>query len=279
MKKKINSNFILIDKDPGITSRKVCNFLQKELDIKKIGHSGTLDPFATGLLIIGTGNATKLFPFISSVKKKYSGTFVTGIETDTLDITGNTIINNNASASLEDYKKASINFVGNIMQRVPDYSASKLNGTRRYKLARDGEVLEDKFVKREIYSIDIIKKNNNEFSFECEVSNGTYIRQLMFDISKSIGLVSTLKSLRREKIGDIDVSEANKLNDNLSILPVDKIIDFEKVLLDDEKEDLQNGKFINLNKNNEYLFACDNNGDIYSILEKKDNYYKVRKLL
>ncbi|NQX83727.1 MAG: tRNA pseudouridine(55) synthase TruB [Mycoplasmataceae bacterium] len=279
MKEKINSKFILIDKDPEITSRKACNFLQKKLNVKKIGHSGTLDPFATGLLIIGIGNATKLFPFIGTETKTYTGTFLTGVETDTLDITGNITNKNDNLATLDQYKNAIPKFLGKIMQRVPDYSASKVNGTRRYKLAREGKKLDDKYVEREIYSINIFKKTKSEFSFECVVSNGTYIRQLIYDISKSIGIISTLTSLRREKIGNIDVSDANKLEEKLSLLPVSEIVNFEKVLLNKEKEKLQNGGFINLDKDNEYLFACDDDGEIYSLLERKDDYYKVKKLL
>ena len=278
------NKFVLIDKPKDYTSRDICNILQKKLNIKKIGHSGTLDPFATGLLIIGLNNATKAFDYLPKYKT-YSGEVEIGYTTDTLDITGKIIKKSNKDLNIEELKKIIDNNFKNKVysQRIPDYSAAKLNGLKRYELARKKVELPNKYKEVQIKDFLINQISDKKFNFKVTVSTGTYIRQLTNDLTKILGMESTLIKLRRESIGSIDVQKANKVTDkNLTMIDLTSLVNLKILNLDaNNYEPLILGKIINYpTKNNENLFFSKFDKERYAIIEKVDiDKLKIKRLI
>lgn len=205
---------IVINKEKDCTSRDVVNKLSKILGTKKIGHTGTLDPMATGVLIVCIGKCTRLVDMITSDYKEYIAGIKLGISTDTLDITGNTIDECKVDVSKEDIISTINSFKGKYLQEVPIYSAVKINGKKLYEYARNGEevVLPKRLV--DIKNIELIEfKNSCEFNIKCTVSKGTYIRSLVRDISNKLGTIGVMSSLIRTKQGSISIDEAYSIND------------------------------------------------------------------
>lgn len=205
---------IVINKEKDCTSRDVVNKLSKILGTKKIGHTGTLDPMATGVLIVCIGKCTRLVDMITSDYKEYIAGIKLGISTDTLDITGNTIDECKVDVSKEDIISTINSFKGKYLQEVPIYSAVKINGKKLYEYARNGEevVLPKRLV--DIKNIELIEfKNSCEFTIKCTVSKGTYIRSLVRDISNKLGTIGVMSSLIRTKQGSISIDEAYSIND------------------------------------------------------------------
>lgn len=170
---------IVVNKNAGMTSRDVVNVLCKIFNTKKIGHTGTLDPIATGVLVIAIGKYTKLVDKITSLDKEYIAKVKLGIKTDTLDITGNILEKRKCNV----YKEALINtlnsFVGSYNQVVPKYSAIKINGKKLYEYARRNIEINLPSRKVEIKNIELLEFNNDSFTFKTKVSKGTYIRSLI----------------------------------------------------------------------------------------------------
>ena len=200
---------LFIDKDMGESSHEVVRKVKAGLKISKVGHAGTLDPFATGLLIILLGRGTKLSPFIMSENKVYLATMRLGIETDTLDPTGR-IVRKNAVPDLspEYIRKKAEGFIGDIEQTPPAYSAVKYKGTRAYKLARRGQevVLRKRTVS--IFSLRIVSVDLPDVSLEVKCSSGTYIRSLAADLGEALGPGGHLRSLRRLACGSFEIQNA-----------------------------------------------------------------------
>lgn len=203
---------LLIDKQRDITSYDVIRKLKKVLPKKqKIGHAGTLDPFATGLLIILLGKATKRMSSILQLKKKYLVKAEFGYATDTQDSTGEKI---NISENIEKISKEKIveeigkNLLGEIEQTPPVYSAVKIKGKRAYELAREGKEVEIKPKQVNIHSFEIVKYDWPFVSFEIECSSGTYVRTLVDDLGKCLDTFATAVELRRSEIGEYDVKDA-----------------------------------------------------------------------
>ena len=198
------NGWIFIDKPKDITSFKVIQKLRKILKIKKIGHAGTLDPFATGILAIAVGEATKSIHYFNQ-NKVYIFNVVFGESKDTDDITGKTINKSNVTPTLEEINKSLRRFVGKHAQVPPKYSAVKVNGKRAYKLARNNQnfLIQSKnvFIKS-LKCLGI--KNDNEYSFTMECSSGTYVRSIARDLGTVLGTYAYVSMLRRVKIGKID---------------------------------------------------------------------------
>ena len=198
------NGWIFIDKPKDITSFKVIQKLRKILKIKKIGHAGTLDPFATGILAIAVGEATKSIHYFNQ-NKVYIFNVVFGESKDTDDITGKTINKSNVTPTLEEINKSLRRFVGKHAQVPPKYSAVKVNGKRAYKLARNNQNFliqsKDVFIKS-LKCLGI--KNDNEYSFTMECSSGTYVRSIARDLGTILGTYAYVSMLRRVKIGKID---------------------------------------------------------------------------
>lgn len=200
-----NSKIILINKKKGISSHKLIKNIQKEYKFSKIGHAGTLDPMAEGLMIAMSDNATKLSDILMKHDKVYLVKMELGYETDTLDSEGVVIKKADVNTNLNEINKVMKQFVGKIMQKPPMYSAIKVNGKKLYELARKNEVIDIKEREIEIYSINDVMLENNTITFRTHVSSGTYIRSLIRDIAYKLNTCATMTYLLREKINNFSL--------------------------------------------------------------------------
>ena len=214
MIQKINGGYIInIDKPGEWTSYDVVRKIKKITHCRKVGHAGTLDPFATGVLLICLNKATKLTQTLMEFPKEYQATLTLGKTTDTLDITGN-VIDQQPIPKLnsETIVKTLGSFRGRIEQKIPKYSASKIKGQRSYKLARQGEKIpiRTKFVF--IHDIELLSFDDTIVEFRVVCSKGTYIRMLGYDIAQKLGTVGFLTKLRRIKVGEYSEKDAITLS-------------------------------------------------------------------
>ena len=206
---------ILIDKPLEWTSFDVVKKVRNLIRIKKVGHAGTLDPLATGLLILCTGKKTKSIESFMAKEKEYTGTFTIGAETPTYDLESEVINRNDISqVSQIDLEQARLKFLGEIDQIPPMHSAIKVDGRRVYELARKGEKIELKSRKIKISEFELTKVDLPLISFRVVCSKGTYIRSLAHDFGQALGVGAHLSSLRRTRVGSFHVDEAYQL-DNL----------------------------------------------------------------
>lgn len=210
----MKSGYLLIDKPPGITSHDVVNRIRKVTGVKKVGHGGTLDPFATGLLVIGVGRtATRELGSVSGKNKEYEAVMRLGATSDTQDKDGNITMKPDAELPTEDdLRQAMSDFIGNIQQIPPMYSAKKIAGEKLYEKARRGEEIEREPVSVTIEELELQDYDPPYAKFRVRCGSGTYIRTLAHDIGQQLGCGAYLDQLRRTKIGEIDVSNAVKLD-------------------------------------------------------------------
>ena len=193
----------------------------------KVGHGGTLDPFADGVLLLLLGKATKKMNELSALPKTYRAVAQLGARSDTLDCTGHIDLRftvQDLRLSLEQLNEQGKKFWGEIEQEIPDYSATKINGVPRYKLARAGKEMEKKTKIVKIYDLRFTKIEADMVEFVSTVSSGTYIRQLSYDIFKSLGVESYLESLTRTQIGDYDMEKCVKVEDFSSLAWQGKVV-------------------------------------------------------
>ncbi len=204
---------LVVNKPEGFTSRDVVNKLSKILNTKKIGHTGTLDPIATGVLVCLTGKYTKLVDLLTALDKEYIAEIKLGIKTDTGDITGNVIDTSNKVILKNDILDVIKKFPKKYLQTVPKYSAVKINGKKLYEYAREN--IEIELPKREvnIYNLELISFNDDIIKIKTKVSKGTYIRSLIEDICEMLGTVGCMKSLVRTYQGIFGIDEAYTLDD------------------------------------------------------------------
>lgn len=209
---------LLVYKPVGMTSFDVIREFKKAVHPDfKIGHGGTLDPFADGVLLLLLGKATKRMDELSALPKTYRAVAKMGASSDTLDRTG--VISEKGEGKSEKFptlgelKIIAKEFVGELEQEIPDYSATKINGVPRYKLARAGKEMDKKSKKVMIYKLVIEKIEGELVTFVTTVSSGTYIRQLSYDIFNSLGIDSYLENLTRTKIGDYSIEDCKKIED------------------------------------------------------------------
>ena len=230
------TGIIPLKKGENITSFFAVNKVRRIIGEKKCGHTGTLDPNATGVLPIAVGGATRFIELLPTHKKAYKATFKTGFCTDTLDIWGAVTETFDKEVSFEEIKKATAEFKGEIMQLPPMYSAIKRDGVRLYELARQGIEVERTPRKCEIYELAVEEAENGEYSLYCECSAGTYIRTLINDIGEKLGCGATMTSLCRTFACGIEISECftlEELNELKEKGEIEKaIIPLEKLLLE-----------------------------------------------
>ena len=248
----MNSGFFLIDKDEGVSSASVVSKLKKKFNFKKVGHTGTLDPFATGLLVCPINSATRLSNFVLDTKKVYSGIILLGKKTDSDDITGNVMSeSSDFKFTFNDILKIRDSFLGKITQVPPKLSAIKIDGKRAYDKFRKNEDFEMKERAVEVFSFEILHLNDNEISFRICCSKGTYIRSIARDFGEKLGVPSCLKTLRREKTSIFDVKDSKLISEvNLEDMILwYKIFDNDQKLLltDDEINKLNVGNDVFLN--------------------------------
>lgn len=204
---------ILINKPKGITSRDVVNEVCKILKTKKVGHTGTLDPIASGVLVVCVGKATKLVDIITSANKEYVATVKLGLLTDTLDLDGEVLKKEKVTIRKEELINVLNSFLGKYEQEVPIYSAVKVNGKKLYEYAREGKKVNLPKRMVEIKKIELINLTNEEYKFKVLVSKGTYIRSLIYDINRKLNVIGVMSDLVRTKQGIFNIDDAYTLED------------------------------------------------------------------
>lgn len=256
---------LLINKPINKTSRDVVNELNHIFKYKKIGHTGTLDPIATGVLVCCLGKYTKLVNEITAYDKEYIAEIKLGVKTDTGDITGNIIETKNYNIKESDIKKIFLECLGKQTQTVPKYSAVKINGKKLYEYARNNIEIELPKREIEIFSIEFLEYNGETIKFKTRVSKGTYIRSLIEDICDKLNTVGTMASLERTKQGNFSIEECSTLeeikNNNYKLLTVDDIFDYPKIEMDNELyKKISNGAKIidTFNIKNKVMFYYEN---------------------
>lgn len=286
------NGIIIVNKPYGYTSRDIVNILCKKVKTKRIGHTGTLDPIATGVLILCIGSATKLVEALTSDDKEYIATVELGTLTDTLDNTGNVIKEEKTNLNFNQIKKALEKMQGVYEQEVPIYSAVKINGKKLYEYAREGINVDLPKRMVNIKSLELInniKYENNKTTFQirCHVSKGTYIRSLVNDIAHELGTVGTMTSLNRVKQGIFNISDAYTLedieNDNYKLLSIKEALSNVKqvIVSGEELFKIKNGtRLENIYHSDKVLFLdeFDNEIALYKTLDNDDKILKVYKM-
>ena len=283
---------IVVNKEKGFTSRDMVNKVGKILGTKKIGHTGTLDPMATGVLVMCLGKCTSLVDMITSDYKEYVAGVRLGILTDTLDTTGNVIDKCDVSYSRDDIISALNSMVGEYYQEVPKYSAVKINGKKLYEYAREG--IEIELPKRlvNIKSIELVSDISYsdgyiDFTIKCLVSKGTYIRSLIRDIADKLGCYGVMSSLVRTRQGYFNINDSYSISDiengNYNIINLGTFFkDKYKVIVDDDlKKDILNGKILkNIYGVDEVLFVDSDDLvlALYHVYDKYDSMIKPYKM-
>ena len=207
------NGIICVNKETGYTSHDVVAKLRGILGQKKIGHTGTLDPNATGVLPVCLGNATKLVDMLTDTDKEYQATLLLGVTTDTEDIWGKELFRKEVTVGAEEVFRAVMSFAGTYMQVPPMYSAKKVDGKKLYELAREGRVIERKPREVTIKKIEIIMIQLPYVRFSVTCSKGTYIRSLCRDIGERLGVGGCMSELTRTRVGRFTLSDAVKLSD------------------------------------------------------------------
>ena len=273
------NNVLFVNKPKGISSFDVCFKLRKVLNTKKIGHTGTLDPNATGVMIILFDNATKANQFLVTDKKTYKTQVLFGIETDTLDMDGNII--NKKEYELPDKEQlieVLNSFKGKSIQTVPLTSAVKINGKKLYQYQLEGKEVELPKREIEVYSIELNEILKDGFIFTANVSSGTYIRSLAQDILKKLDLIGTVKELERTMVDDITLEDCdsldNILNNNYKKHNLLELLEKRyKVINIDNDFDVKNGKRIKLDCDNDRV-VLKHDDELLAIYEKDNSEYR-----
>ena len=281
---------LVINKEKDYTSRDVVNIIGKQFNTRKIGHTGTLDPMACGVLVLCMGKCLKIVDLITSYDKEYIAKVRLGVETDTLDITGNVLNSKSVNVAKEEVVNVLNSFLGKSIQEVPKYSAVKVNGKKLYEYARAGIDIELPKREIEVFDIelidDIIYAEYVEFSFRVKVSKGTYIRSLIRDIGYKLGTYACMSELVRTKQGNFDITNSYTLeevkNGKYNLLNIKDVLDIDKVVVSGELlNKVKNGAVVNKFFDNDMVLVVDELGNeigIYQIYEKDNNKVKPYKI-
>ena len=215
---------LLVDKPRGVTSHDVVDVVRRGLATRKVGHAGTLDPMATGLLLIGVGRATRLLRFLGALPKTYEGTMRLGIETTTLDADGDVVRHTTVDSGEKDVRAAMLALLGESLQRPPAYSAVKVGGRKLYEAAREGERLEAEPRPIRVDSFDLLSYEIPDATFRVTCSGGTYVRVLAADVGAALSCGGHLIALRRTAIGPYAVEDAVAPDGAGEPLPLDAAV-------------------------------------------------------
>lgn len=241
------NGIIIVDKPEGWTSQDVCAKLRGVLREKRVGHSGTLDPMATGVLPVFVGRATRAVEFAENDRKRYIARLRLGLVTDTQDVTGSVLESKSVDLTPEDILAVLPEFTGEIRQVPPMYSAVKTGGRRLYEIARKGGVVERPARTVTVYSLELLGAEGGDFVLDVTCSKGTYIRTLCHDIGARLGCGGCMSYLRRVRAGEFDISDAAPLSEIVSagergalegiLLPVDSLFSDRPPVVIDEKSE------------------------------------------
>lgn len=279
----MKNGFLLLNKSKDWTSFDVCKKLSHKFSLEKIGHNGTLDPFATGLLLIAFGDATKLLSFMENDKKTYIAKLVLGKKTSTADLTGEIIEEKQISPIDKDTtKKVLTSLLGNQKQIPPMTSAIHVDGRKLYELAHEGKIVERKARDIFIHELQLLKLEDNAITFKATVSKGTYIRTLGETIAEKLNNVGYLETLERVQIGDFKIENAKpiesvSMDDSLDMFAIIKTyMPVYKVMDDETLKKVKHGGKLSLK-----LFpdlctqycVVDSNNNVQAIYQLKEHEY------
>ena len=269
------NGILIVNKSEGFTSRDVVNKLSKIFNTKKIGHTGTLDPIAKGVLVVVIGKYTKLCEDLTQTFKEYIATFKLGILTDTLDITGKILDEKDVTVTEEEIRNVTASYKCVYDQEVPIYSSVKINGRKLYEYARNGENVVLPKRKVDIKNIEVIDINKDIVKIKCLVSKGTYIRSLIRDIGSSLNTFATMTDLIRIKQGIFDIRDSYTLEDiengNYKLIDIEDVMDIYVIENDTYLKDVTNGVKLKFDIENKYILFKHEGNNI--ALYKKDNDY------
>ena len=272
-------NFVLlVNKTKNKTSRDMVNELNHIFDMKKIGHTGTLDPIATGILVMCGGRYTKLIDKLSFLDKEYIAEIKIGIKTDTGDITGTIIEEKECNTTIDEIKQVLNHVKGKYEQIIPAYSATKVNGKKLYEYARNNE--EVPVIKNvvNINDLELISYKNNIITIKCSVSKGTYIRSIIQTICDNLNIIGTMNSLIRTKQGPFSIDESYTIeeirNGNYKFLDIKELLNINIYKLNEEEYfKVKNGNSITINNDEEELLLIYKN-EYIAIYKKENELYK-----
>lgn len=283
------NGIILVDKPCGWTSHDVVGKLRGILRERRIGHSGTLDPMATGLLVVFAGRATRAVEFAEADSKEYIAGLRLGVSTDTQDTTGNVLNTCETLPSKDELIAAANGFIGEISQIPPMYSAIKINGKKLYELARRGEIVERSPRKVTISKLELVGEDKCDYILDIHCSKGTYIRTLCSDIGDKLGCGGCMSSLRRVKAGVFSITQAHTMEQIQAaadlggldgiIIPVDTLFtDKPKLTVNEfEEKKLRNGNTIKTKSADGTYRVYSESGEFLLLAEVKDNLLKTIK--
>lgn len=265
------NGILIVNKPKNYTSRDIVNIISKKLNTTKVGHTGTLDPIAEGVLVVPIGRALKISELLTSEKKEYIAKVILGYETDMLDITGKEIKRNIPNVDKDKLIEVLNSFIGKYNQEVPMYSAIKVNGRKLYEYARSNIQITPPSKIVEIYSISLLegpiyKDDTVEFTMKCEVSKGTYIRSLIRDIAYKLSTYGTMKELIRTKQGSFLLEDAFTLEDiqkdNYKLLSIKEALPNIKITKIDDKtlKQVKNGMVLDKFFEEEISLLVDKDG-------------------
>ncbi len=279
---------LVVNKEKDYTSRDIVNIISKTLKTKKVGHTGTLDPLATGVLVVTVGEATKISELLTSSFKEYIADIELGIETDTLDITGNILKEETVFKTKEEIENILSSMIGSYDQEVPIYSAVKINGKKLYEYAREKEEVELPKRKVEVKEIELLNYRQKEdkvfFKMRCLVSKGTYIRSLIRDIATKLNTIGVMTDLIRTKQGKFNIEDAYTLEqikqEKFHLIKIQDALDIDIVEVDDYlKKKIQNGSILeNRYPKDTVLFKQNTALAIYKKYEKDPTKVKPWKM-
>ena len=277
------NGIIIVNKPKGLTSRDVVNEISKILNTKKVGHNGTLDPLAKGVLVICVGKYTKLNELLSSKEKEYIAEITLGIKTDTLDIEGKVLEKKEEILDIKKLKDTLNSFQKTYMQIVPIYSAVKVKGKKLYEYAREGKKVELPKKEVTIKTIELLDYDKNKFTIKTLVSKGTYIRSLIKDILDEMHIIGTMSNLTRTKQGKFNIEGSYTIedikNNNYKLLKIKDVLDIPIIIADDNlKHKIINGVKLKENYPEKVLFI-DKEGNELAIYKKEKDEMKVDVML
>ena len=276
----MDGGILIIDKPKGYTSRDIVNMVSRFLNTPKVGHCGTLDPIATGVLVIGVGSGLKILEFMNNDTKEYVAKARIGILTNTLDVTGEIEKEvNDFTIDKDKLKQIIYSFKKKYIQEVPLYSSVKVGGERLYKYAREGKKVELPKREVEIIDIEVLDITEDTFTFKCLVTKGTYIRSLIRDIGDELGIPCVMEELTRTKQGVFNLEDAYKIsaieNGEYKFVPLTEVLkDYYSTIVDKDMETkIKNGALLPNIYSEDLIVFKNIKNEVIGIYEKysKDN--------
>jgi tRNA pseudouridine55 synthase len=282
-----SDGLVLVDKPSGPTSHDVIDRVRRVLGLRRVGHAGTLDPFASGLLLVLLGRATRLAQFLVGLSKRYEGSIRLGVATETDDRTGAVTVTQDGAERIPDsaLQEAMASLVGAQLQRPPAYSAKKVGGRRAYRLARSGRTVALPAVDVEIFQFTPIAREGATVRFEALVSSGTYVRALARDLGERLGCGAHLAELRRTAVGAFEIGAAEPLatlgKPGTTVLPPLAAVPHleRRALTDDERDAAAHGRPISADAAASTPLALVHSDQLVAVAERSGDTLRPRVVL